>query len=359
MPRRGVDDRFSSSTATPPTGRIIECRISTTTTMMTIAHPHRRRRRRVFLFLGYPTSIGPAGTKGAPGLTTRRTHRGSLKEYALKKNRIGTSSGAAGADDANADADAGNARRRRLATSTAMEPEIGFLMANLALAGVVVRGRRRARVLDPCCGGGRLLLYAAASGATGPLIGVDSDLDVWDSAEWEERHRGGGVVVGKSSPLPAVVPTFVVGDVWNPSSTAALCTPNSFDAIICDPPYNIGAPVLVDGQDSRPRNYHDKGHGFRRNESGESWGGASSPDIIPSILSIAANVLVMGGRIVFFLPVRGGDMTKSSEELLSLRGFPQDGGCDKSCPLRLLRHSSRRQNFSPTFSRWLVCMEKL
>ena len=170
---------------------------------------------------------------------------------------------------------------------------------------------------------------------------------------------GGGVVVGKSSPLPAVVPTFVVGDVWNPSSTAALCTPNSFDAIICDPPYNIGAPVLVDGQDSRPRNYHDKGHGFRRNESGESWGGASSPDIIPSILSIAANVLVMGGRIVFFLPVRGGDMTKSSEELLSLRGFPQDGGCDKSCPLRLLRHSSRRQNFSPTFSRWLVCMEKL
>ena len=90
------------------------------------------------------------------------------------------------------DADAGNARRRRLATSTAMEPEIGFLMANLALAGVVVRGRRRARVLDPCCGGGRLPLYAAASGATGPLIGVDSDLDVWDSAEWEERHRRRG-----------------------------------------------------------------------------------------------------------------------------------------------------------------------
>ena len=178
-----------------------------------IAHPHRRRRRRVFLFLGYRTLIGPAGTKGAPGLTTRRTHRGSLKEYALKKNRIGTSSGAAGADDANADADAGNAQRRRLAMSTAMEPEIGFLMANLALSGVVVWGRRRARVLDPCCGGGRLLLYAAASGATGPLIVVDSDLDVWDSAEWEERHRGGGVVVGKSSPLPAVVPTFVVGDV--------------------------------------------------------------------------------------------------------------------------------------------------
>ncbi len=149
----------------------------------------------------------------------------------------------------------------------------------------------------------------------------------------------------------------MVGDVWNPSSTGALCTPDSFDAIVCDPPYNIGAPVLVDGRDSRPRNYHDKGNGFRRNESGESWGGAS-PDIIPSILSIAADVLVKGGRIVFFLPVRGGDMTKSLEELLSSRGFPQ-GGDDKSCRLRLLRHSSRRQNFSPTFSRWLVCMEKL
>jgi hypothetical protein len=81
--------------------------------------PHRRRRCCALLFLGHRTSIGPAGTRGAPGRTTRRTHRGSLKEYALK-NR--------GTSDAAADA--------RLA-STAMEPEIGFLMANLALAGVV------------------------------------------------------------------------------------------------------------------------------------------------------------------------------------------------------------------------------
>jgi hypothetical protein len=78
----------------------------------------------------------------------------------------------------------------------------------------------------------------------------------------------------------------------------ALCTPYSFDAIVCDPSYNIGAPILANGKDMWPGNYDDKGDGFQQNKSGESWG--ASPDIIPSILTIAVKVLVKGGRIVFF-----------------------------------------------------------
>ena len=104
------------------------------------------------IHFGHRTSIGLAGTRGAPSQTLRRTHRGLLKEYALKNRRT-----------CNAD---------RFITSTAMEPEIGFLMANLALAGVVGGGAKR--VLDPCCGSGRLLLYAAALGST-EVVGVDSD----------------------------------------------------------------------------------------------------------------------------------------------------------------------------------------
>ncbi|KAL3827453.1 hypothetical protein ACHAXA_003187 [Cyclostephanos tholiformis] len=230
-------------------------------------------------------------------------------------------------------------------TSTAMEPEIGFLMANLALAGML--GRRSSRVLDPCCGSGRLLLYAASLGAT-EVVGVDSDPNVWDAAEWVQRDAVGGE-------SRRAVPTFFVGDVRYPSSTDVLCSPNSVDAIVCDPPYNIGAPILVDGRDMRPRSYHDKGESRLNNTGGSMH---SSHDIVPSILSIAANVLVRGGRIVFLLPVRGADMTKSLEELLSMRGFSQEGDGAESCHLRLMKNSSRRQMFSPTFSRWLVCMEK-
>jgi tRNA G10 N-methylase Trm11 len=130
--------------------------------------------------------------------------------------------------------------------------------------------------------------------------------------------------------------------------------------MVCDPPYNIGAPVYVNGKDSRPKNYHDIGEELQQDETSK-LPMDSLTDLVPSILSIAAKVLVKGGRIVFLLPVRGDDMGKSLEELLSLRGCPQvvsDDG-NESCQLHLVQNSSRLQKFSPTFSRWLVCMEKI
>lgn len=277
------------------------------------------------IYFGHRTSIGLAGTRGAPSQTLRRTHRGLLKEYALKNRRT-----------CNADT--------RFITSTAMEPEIGFLMANLALAGAVGGAKR---VLDPGCGSGRLLLYAAELGST-EVVGVDSDPYVWDTVDWEDHVR------------VCPNPKFFVGDVQDPTSVDVLNTPDSFDAMVCDPPYNIGAPVYVNGKDSRPKNYHDIGEELQQDETSK-LPMDSLTDLVPSILSIAAKVLVKGGRIVFLLPVRGDDMDKSLEELLSLRGCPQvvsDDG-NESCQLRLVQNSSRLQKFSPTFSRWLVCMEKI
>jgi hypothetical protein len=40
-----------------------------------------------YIHFGHRTSIGLAGTRGAPSQTLRRTHRGLLKEYALKNRR--------------------------------------------------------------------------------------------------------------------------------------------------------------------------------------------------------------------------------------------------------------------------------
>ncbi len=80
-------------------------------TKRTVPDNHRRHHH---IYFGYRTAIGLAGTSGAPSQTLRRPQRGLLKKYALKNRQFN---------------DLDNA----LLTSTAMEPEIGFLMANLAL----------------------------------------------------------------------------------------------------------------------------------------------------------------------------------------------------------------------------------
>jgi len=254
------------------------------------------------LYFGYRLSIGKAGTTGAPNRTLRRTTRGILKKYALKNRSV--------SDKVAYD------------TSTAMEPEIGFLMINLALAGRDTTSSSL-RVLDPCCGSGRLLLYAAASGVS-KLVGVDYNQNVYRDAESEfERYN-------------FTPPKFIKGNVQSPLSTEVLCTPNSFDAIVCDPPYGIGAPVK--------NGDNDKGGEESTNKETESR------DIISSIISTANNVLVKGGRLVFLLPVQGDSMSIPLEKLL-------ESDLEKN-NLSLRKSSSRLQRFSPTFARWLVCMEK-
>jgi len=255
------------------------------------------------LYFGYRLSIGLAGTTGAPNKTLRRTNKGILKKYALK-NRLVKSDQVA------------------YDTSTAMEPEIGFLMINLALTGRDITSSSL-RILDPCCGSGRLLLYAAASGVS-KLVGVDYNQNVYRDAELEfERYN-------------LTTPIFIQGNVQSPLSTEVLCTPNSFDAIVCDPPYGIGAPVL--------NGDNDKGGEESTKKERESR------DIISSIISIASNVLVDGDRLVFLLPVQGESMSIPLDKLLQ-------SDLEKN-KLRLLESSSRLQSFSPTFARWLVCMEK-
>jgi hypothetical protein len=84
--------------------------------------------------LCWRVAVGAAsGRGGAIGRSVRRPSNGWLGRYALK--------------------------RRRHNAATAIEPELGFLLANLARVG------EGFNVLDPCCGGGGLLVCAAALGA--------------------------------------------------------------------------------------------------------------------------------------------------------------------------------------------------
>ena len=260
------------------------------------------------LHFGYRMAIGLAGTtNGAPSKTLkRRPYRGILKQYSLKKNRnrIATINVEAAVHD------------ETKITSTAMEPEIGFLMANLALGSPCMTSKKKSvplRILDPCCGSGRLLLYIAALVGSGnsnnnnpTLVGVDYNPKVWEDsgaiAEFETHH--------------CTPPLFIHGDVTlNPQPTEALSTPDLYDAIICDPPYNIGAPALgsrTGGKDTRVKRCDKDDDNIGDNESSST----SSRRIISSIISIAETTLKSGGRIVFFRPVRGDELSVPLEELL-------------------------------------------
>jgi tRNA G10 N-methylase Trm11 len=228
-----------------------------------------------------------------------------------------------------------------------MEPEIGFLMANLALASRrshdAVKKQLALSCLDPCCGSGSLLLYSAALGAT-ELVGVDSDPSVWEGAMGEfKRHTtiAGFIDTTRKASLP--YPTFIEGDIFNPMMT------REFDAIVCDPPYNIGTPIFVNKTDCRPKNYHRNREPVKlfvqEDMSTSDRGGVQN--ITLALLLLAGRVLVEGGRVVFFDPVRG---SPTSSSVTSYEATMQSVG--------LTLVFERHQSFSPTFSRWLVCMEK-
>jgi tRNA G10 N-methylase Trm11 len=150
-------------------------------------------------------------------------------------------------------------------------------------------------------------------------------------------------------------PTLVEGDVLQPHRTQALYQQEAFDAIICDPPYNIGAPVLVDGRDGRPPSYHeDADCGIATNNVPES----AIPDLTAGVLDIARRVLVVGGRVVFFLPVRGEEANLPLSQILAMREcLSIKEETHVSGTLKVVH--GRLQRFSPTFSRWLICMERV
>lgn len=251
--------------------------------------------------LGDLLAIGLAGGKGAPGRTTRRRRGGILGQFALD--------------------------RRPHVAKTTMEPELGFLMSNLA--GV----RPGARVLDPCCGACGLLLCAAAQGASW-TVGVDCDGSSFDGARLAFDEYG----------LPR--PALCVADATDPAGCEALCRHSHYDALLCDPPY---------GMQAAPR-----GAGA----SGSLAPGEAAvhvPALLRGLLRLAADALVPSGRIVFFLPARLEATVRPVEELLgpllpeAAPGVPHDEAADGAC-LQLV--CARKQRFSETFARWLVVMQK-
>ena len=255
-------------------------------------------------FIGRRLCGGPAGGAGAPSRTPRRPYGGWLGQYALKS--------------------------RAHLTPTAMEPELGFLMANLA------RVRRGMRVLDPCCGSGGLLLCAAALGEGAiDAVGVDRDEAAFANAAANFEQQG----------LPP--PAFECGDLLDPKA-AALRRP--CDAIVCDPPYGMGAALDAAGGADRPP-------GTRQPAGGPAMlrGRQRATDaFVAALLLLATSLLPPGGRAVLFVPAFGARTEAPLPSLLEPLLPPPHPA--RPAALRVV--DARRQSFSPTFARWLLCVEQ-
>ncbi|KAK4401915.1 tRNA (guanine(10)-N2)-methyltransferase [Sesamum angolense] len=175
-------------------------------------------------------------------------------------------------------------KSRKYLGPTAMDAEMAFLMANQAQ---VKPGKL---VYDPFVGTGSILIAAAHFGAMTmyglpmPLSLLRADNNLPTLAFWVKR--------GKGIRLPS--------ECTDDDSIL-----NVFDAIICDPPYGVraggrksGGRKLLKGVIGPYTVPDDK-----RTDHIPSTAPYSLVECVHDLLDLAARMLVMGGRLVYFYPV--------------------------------------------------------
>ncbi|KAJ1456242.1 hypothetical protein M885DRAFT_518023 [Pelagophyceae sp. CCMP2097] len=271
------------------------------------------------------TAAGPAAAQWglAPALSgKRRNFKGVLSKLALK--------------------------RRASATAVTLEPELCLVMASLARVGV------GSRVLDPCCGSAGILLCCATLG--GSVSGFDVEDTAFPAAHTEFACFG----------LPA--PNLFKGDVLGLDAPGAA----EYDCIVCDPPYGILAEARVDAEACREHvdvqappvdvqaapelAFDPKAQRVKQADSDGRAAAAADRDSLfaVALLDLAARRLKPGGRLVFFMPVRGAPADAAARSVAAAASV--DAVLAHATDLVLI--VKRLQLFSPTFARWLVCVEK-
>lgn len=174
---------------------------------------------------------------------------------------------------------------------TAMDAEVAFLMANQAQA---MPGKL---VYDPFVGTGSILVAAAHFGAM--TMGADIDIRVVrdgrgpDCNVWSNFKQ-----YGLQMPISLLRADNNLPP-WRPGLK------EMFDAIICDPPYGVraggrksGGRKLLKGVVG-PYTVPDE----KRPGHIPSTASYSLAECVHDLLDLAAKMLVMGGRLVYFYPV--------------------------------------------------------
>ncbi|WIA11111.1 hypothetical protein OEZ85_011255 [Tetradesmus obliquus] len=175
--------------------------------------------------------------------------------------------------------------RRAYIGPTSMDPEVAFLMTNLAQV------RRSSLVLDPYVGTGSILIAAAARGAH--TMGCDIDVRVLKHGR---KCPKTGRQVDIYSNYEQYGLQYPVGllrmDVHTHPFREGMG--EVFSAILGDPPYGVraGGRKLV-----------AKSHAIRHRSSHiPSTEPYSLTECLADLLELAAATLVTGGRLVFFMP---------------------------------------------------------
>jgi tRNA (guanine10-N2)-methyltransferase len=177
---------------------------------------------------------------------------------------------------------------RRFLGPTSMDHQLSMIIANQAHA------RPGTLVLDPFCGTASILIGCAAFGAR--VLGCDLDARFLVG-------KGEGRTIGANFAQYALVPPVGLqradfsadGDCWRALPF--------LDAVVCDPPYGVRA--------SSKKLAEGAGNSLRAAQLRETDNAPFLPqrerlDIEPlleRLLEFAASRLVLGGRLVFLLPV--------------------------------------------------------
>ncbi|KAI7836781.1 hypothetical protein COHA_009361 [Chlorella ohadii] len=179
-------------------------------------------------------------------------------------------------------------RRRRYLGPTSMDTEMAFLMCNMAQVG------RGSLVMDPFVGTGSCLVPAAHLGAY--TIGTDIDVRVIKLGKKDKAGR------------PVNVWTNFQDYQLQPPVGLLRCDLHThpfrddleevLHAIVCDPPYGVRAG----GRKSVPKDREIRS----REDYIPSTDPYSAAECMHDLLETAARLLVVGGRLVYFLAAAPG-----------------------------------------------------
>ncbi|XP_048882801.1 tRNA (guanine(10)-N2)-methyltransferase homolog [Brienomyrus brachyistius] len=226
-------------------------------------------------------------------------------------------------------------KTRHFIGNTSMDAGLSFIMANHA------RVKAHDLVFDPFVGTGSLLVACSHFGAY--VCGTDIDYNtihgIGKASRKNQKWRGPDENI-RANLRQYETEKFYVDVLVSDSSKAIWRQGPLFDAIITDPPYGIRESTRRTGSQKES------------SKSAEDFGGESHvpvsmayhlSDIFSDLLSFAAHCLVIGGRLVYWLPVY---RPEYREEIVPLH----------PC-LRLV--SNCEQTLSSHTSRRLITMEKM
>ncbi|KAJ2716749.1 hypothetical protein H4R19_000457 [Coemansia spiralis] len=186
-------------------------------------------------------------------------------------------------------------KKRRYLGNTTMDAELSLVMANQALA------RAGSLVYDPFVGTGSFLLTCSHFGA----FTLGSDIDgrqIRGTAGFRRGVDGIRANLAQYQLADRVLDTAVFDVCRNPWRAGPL-----FDAIVTDPPYGVraGAKRLGRKAGNEPERSLQVVDGVANHKRDDYYPPTvpyEMSDVICDLLELAAEKLVVGGRLVYWLP---------------------------------------------------------